>query len=68
MKDELVILLNLTNFFEVISLELELHKEKKKSVQYFFSGLQQKKKKKRGLFLIHGKPKERIITSVQISL
>lgn len=45
MKDELVILLNLTNFFEVISLELELHKEKKKSVQYFFSGLQQEKKK-----------------------
>jgi hypothetical protein len=52
----------------VISSELELHKEKNKSPVFLFWLTTEKKKKKRGLFLIHGKLKERIFTSVQISL
>lgn len=46
MKDELVILLNLTNFFEVISLELELHKEKKNLSSISFLAYNRKKKKR----------------------
>lgn len=50
MKDELVILLNLTNFFEGYIFRIGAPRRKKKCVQYFFSGLQQEKKKKRIIF------------------
>ena len=54
----------------MISLMNCLCKTEKKKCPVFLFWLTtgKKKKKKRGLFLIHGKLKERIFTSVQISL